>query len=39
MNNVNKIKVAVLCANGKVGKLVVKEAINRGMDVTAFVRR
>jgi len=29
---------AVVAANGKAGKLIVKEAIDRGMDVTAFVR-
>lgn len=33
-----KIKIAVISANGKLGKLVVNEAIKRGMDVTAFVR-
>lgn len=32
------MKVAVVCANGRVGKLVVKEAINRGLDVTAIAR-
>lgn len=32
------MKLAVVCANGRVGRLVVKEAINRGLDVTAFVR-
>lgn len=32
------MKIAVVCANGKVGKLVVKEAIKRGIDVTAIVR-
>lgn len=31
-------KVAVVCANGRVGKLVVKEAVERGLDVTAFVK-
>lgn len=31
-------KIAVVAANGKEGRLVVKEAIRRGMDVTAFVR-
>lgn len=31
-------KVAVVCANGRVGQLVVKEAIDRGLDVTAFVK-
>lgn len=32
------MKVLVVCANGKVGRLVVKEALARGMDVTAAVR-
>lgn len=32
------MKVAVVCANGRVGRLVVKEAIHRGLDVTAVVR-
>lgn len=32
------MKIAVVCANGKAGKLIVKEALNRGMDVTAVVR-
>lgn len=32
------MKLAVVCANGKAGKLVVKEALNRGLDVTAVVR-
>lgn len=32
------MKIAVVCANGKAGQLIVKEAVNRGMDVTAFVR-
>ena len=31
-------KVAVVAANGKAGKLIVKEAAGRGMDVTAIVR-
>ena len=31
-------KIAVVAANGKAGKLIVKEAAGRGMDVTAFVR-
>lgn len=30
------MKIAVICANGRVGKLIVKEAIERGEDVTAF---
>lgn len=32
------MKIAVICANGKSGKLIVKEAVNRGLDVTAVVR-
>lgn len=32
------MKIAVVCANGRVGKLVVKEAIERGLDVTAIAR-
>lgn len=32
------MKVAVICANGKAGKLIVKEALQRGLDVTAVVR-
>ena len=32
------MKIAVVCANGKAGKLIVKEAVSRGMDVTAVVR-
>lgn len=32
------MKLAVVCANGKAGKLIVKEALNRGLDVTAVVR-
>ncbi len=32
------MKIAVICANGKVGKLLVKEAAARGIDVTAVVR-
>lgn len=32
-------KIAVVCANGKAGKLIVKEAVERGMDVTAVVRK
>ena len=31
-------KIAVVAANGKAGKLIVKEAVERGMDVTAFAR-
>ena len=32
------MKLAVVCANGKAGKLIVEEAVKRGMDVTAVVR-
>ena len=31
-------KITVVCANGKAGKLIVKEAMDRGLDVTAVVR-
>lgn len=32
------MKIAVVCANGKAGKLIVEEALRRGHDVTAVVR-
>lgn len=32
------MKIAVVCANGKAGKLIMKEAVDRGLDVTAVVR-
>lgn len=32
------MKIAVVCANGKAGQLITKEAKNRGFDVTAVVR-
>lgn len=32
------MKIAVICANGKEGKLIVEETIARGADVTAVVR-
>lgn len=32
------MKIAVICANGKAGQLIVNEAVNRGLDVTAVVR-
>ncbi len=32
------MKLAVVCANGKAGKRIVKEALSRGLDVTAVVR-
>lgn len=31
-------KIAVIAANGKAGRLIVKEAVDRGLDVTAVVR-
>ncbi len=31
------MKIAVVCANGKAGKLIVNEAVERGLDVTAVV--
>ena len=30
--------IAVVAANGKAGQLIVKEALERGHDVTVFVR-
>lgn len=32
------MKIAVLCANGKAGELIVEEAINKSLEVSAFVR-
>ena len=32
------MKVAVVCANGKAGSLITKEALSRSLDVTAVVR-
>lgn len=32
------MKIAVICANGKAGKWIVKEALSRHLDVTAVVR-
>lgn len=32
------MKIAVICANGKAGKRIVKEAVSRSLDVTAVVR-
>ena len=34
----NAKKVAVVCANGKAGSLIAREAVERSMEVTAFVR-
>ncbi|KFJ05929.1 SDR family oxidoreductase [Bifidobacterium tsurumiense] len=33
------MKIAVIAANGKAGRLIVEEAVNRGLDVTAVVRK
>ena len=32
------MKIAVVCANGKAGRRIVQEAVERGLDVTAIVR-
>lgn len=32
------MKIAVICSNGKAGKLIVKEIVERGLDVTAIAR-
>ena len=32
------MKIAVVAANGRAGRLIVEEAVNRGVDVTAVVR-
>lgn len=32
------MEIAVICANGKAGKQIVKEAVERGLDVTAVIR-
>ncbi len=32
------MKVAVIAANGKTGRLIVEEAVDKGLDVTAIVR-
>ncbi|MEB5759285.1 NAD(P)-dependent oxidoreductase [Mammaliicoccus sciuri] len=32
------MKIGIIAANGKAGKLITEEAINRGLDVTAIVR-
>ncbi len=32
------MKIAVVCANGKAGRLIVKEAVERGHEVTAIAR-
>lgn len=32
------VKIAIVCANGRAGKLITNEAVSRGLDVTAIVR-
>ena len=32
------MKIAVICANGRAGRLIVKEAVSRELEVTAVVR-
>lgn len=32
------MRIAVVCANGKAGRLIVEEAVRRGLDVTAVTR-
>ncbi|MGN0166232.1 MAG: NAD(P)-dependent oxidoreductase [Lachnospiraceae bacterium] len=32
------MKIAVVCANGRAGRLITKEAVDRGLEVTAIVR-
>ena len=32
------MKAAVICANGKAGRLIVKECVSKGVEVTAVVR-
>ena len=32
------MKIAVVCANGRAGRLITKEAVERGLDVTAIVK-
>ena len=38
MQNEQNPKIAVVAANGKAGRAIVKEAVSRGLDVTAVVR-
>ena len=33
-----RMKIAVICANGRAGRRIVQEALSRGIDVTAVVR-
>ena len=39
MEDIVTMKIAVVCANGKAGSLIVREAVGRGLDVTAVVRK
>ena len=32
------MKIAIICGNGRVGKLIIKEAVERGLDVTAVAK-
>ena len=38
LSNAQAKKIAIVAANGKEGSLIAKEAVERGMDVTAIVR-
>lgn len=38
MQNAQNPKIAVVAANGKAGRAIVKEAVSRGLDATAVVR-
>lgn len=38
MQNAQNLKIAVVAANGKAGRAIVKEAVSRGLEVTAVVR-
>ena len=33
------MKIAIIAANGRAGKLIMNEALERGLDVTAIVRK
>lgn len=32
------MKIAIVCSNGRTGRLIVKEALARGLEVTGFAR-
>lgn len=38
LERMDTMKIAVVCANGKAGRLIVQEAVDRGHEVTAVVR-